>query len=516
MANSEHVIHLEVDTKEVSTATEDLERELLVLRLAFGKLKATVKDAMAPIGAVFIPVVQKAVWTAIRLTKSVGKVIAALFGYGAAANSAAKAQKKLSSANAEVKRSLMGFDEINRLQGGNGGVELDISAQAGELSPKLQAVVDKILSIVAPLKTIDISPAVAAFGRLKDAIAPISQALFAGLEWAWHNLLVPLAAWTIEDFLPVFLDTLSACLGVLHQVIVALQPLANWLWEKFLKPLGQWTGDRILDTLGWLSERLGNLSQWIAENQGLTQKIAGVVSVIALLNGTLGKSITSMNLLPNSVSQVSGGVKLLGAALILLIANWDSVKNAAVTVWESIKSVWGGAWSWFHTKVVTPLTNGFRSMANGIIGFFNGILRGISTAVNGLVGAVNKLSFTVPNWIPEVGGKSVGFNLRPVNTPQIPYLAQGAVLPANRPFLAVVGDQRHGTNMEAPLGVIQQAVAAVMGDQTAAILAGFEASVGVQREILQAVLGIHIGDDLIGQAVSRYQRKMAVVNGGAL
>ena len=123
MANSEQVIHLEVDTKEVSTATEDLERELLVLRLAFGKLKATVKDAMAPIGAVFIPVVQKAVWTAIRLTKSVGKVIAALFGYGAAANSAAKAQKKLSSANAEVKRSLMGFDEINRLQGGNGGVE---------------------------------------------------------------------------------------------------------------------------------------------------------------------------------------------------------------------------------------------------------------------------------------------------------------------------------------------------------------------------------------------------------
>ena len=53
-----------------------------------------------------------------------------------------------------------------------------------------------------------------------------------------------------------------------------------------------------------------------------------------------------------------------------------------------------------------------------------------------------------------------------------------------------------------------------MEDQTQAILRGFSASVQVQREILQAVLGIHIGDDVIGQAVSRYQQKMAVVRGG--
>jgi hypothetical protein len=98
--------------------------------------------------------------------------------------------------------------------------------------------------------------------------------------------------------------------------------------------------------------------------------------------------------------------------------------------------------------------------------------------------------------------------------PQIPYLAQGAVLPANKPFTAVVGDQRHGTNVEAPLATIQEAVAMVMGDQTAAILAGFESSVGVQREILQAVLGIQIGDDVIGRATARYNRKMAIAKGG--
>ena len=101
-----------------------------------------------------------------------------------------------------------------------------------------------------------------------------------------------------------------------------------------------------------------------------------------------------------------------------------------------------------------------------------------------------------------------------MKAPKIPYLAQGAVLPANKPFLAVVGDQRHGTNVEAPLATIQEAVAVVMQDQTSAILSGFQASIGVQREILEAVLGIQIGDAVIAQAAQRYQRKMAVVHGG--
>ena len=101
-----------------------------------------------------------------------------------------------------------------------------------------------------------------------------------------------------------------------------------------------------------------------------------------------------------------------------------------------------------------------------------------------------------------------------VNVPKIPALAQGAVLPANQPFLAMVGDQRHGTNVEAPLSTIQEAVALVMQDQTAAIMAGFNASVEIQREILSAVLGIQIGDDVIAYAYERYQSKLAIQRGG--
>lgn len=515
MANSEQVIYVNMNTENAKTAAEELDKELLVLRLAFGKLKAAIMHAVAPIGAVFVPMVQKAVWAATRLVKAVGKVIAALFGYSTTSKATAKAQEKLAKSNEKVKRSLMGFDEVNRLNENSGSWVEDVySPEEDTLTPQLQAVVDKILSLIAPLKDIDFSSAVAAFGRLKEAIAPISEVLFAGLNWAWHTLLVPLAKWTIEDLLPVFLDTLASLLKALDAVIVALQPAAEWLWDSFLEPLAQWTGESIINALTWLRERLDGISQWVAENPDLTQRITLAAAAIAVVNGVLVKFNGILGGMANPLGLISGGVMLLVGVLSLLVTNWDTVKATALSVWQSIQSVWGTAGDWFQKNVLTPMANGFKGMVNGIIGFLNGLVAGMVSAVNGVVGAINKLSFTVPNWIPDLGGKSMGFNLKPVSVPRIPYLAQGAVLPANRPFLAVVGDQKHGTNVEAPLATIQQAVAAVMNDQTSAILAGFATSVEVQREILQAVLGIQIGDDVIGSAMSRYQQKWSVVNGG--
>lgn len=142
------------------------------------------------------------------------------------------------------------------------------------------------------------------------------------------------------------------------------------------------------------------------------------------------------------------------------------------------------------------------TFADGIYSSIKSIANAGSTAAKAAMNAINGTqgAFAIPSWR--------------VSTPKIPHLATGAVLPANKPFLAMVGDQKHGTNIEAPLATIQEAVALVMGDQTAAILAGFEASVGVQREILEAVLGIQIGDDVIGRATARYNSKLAVMRGG--
>ena len=534
MANDEQVIHVEMNTNSVANAAEDLEKALLVLRLGFGKLKAEIRAALAPLGAVFVPLLNEAVWAATRLVKSVGKVIRALLGYGTVTRNVSKAQQTLVKTNEKLKRSLMGFDELNRMEGVYGTEIQQPSVlpetETEQMSVRLQILVDKIRQMLAPLQKLDFTAAVEAFGRLRQALVPIERTLFAGLEWAWHTLLIPLANWTANDFLPAFLDATGEALRALNAVVVALQPIASWLWEKFLKPVGQWTGEQLLKALGWLREKLQAISLWISENGELAQKIALAAGALALVNvavekfnglgliatGLLGGLGDKSGLLVNPVSLASGAVTAFGAVLLLLISNWDEVKNVAVAVWNTVQSVWSGAAGWFQRNLLTPLQNGFYNTVNGIIGFFNGMISGVVGAINSLVGVVNKLQFTVPSWVPGLGGESIGFHWQAASAPQIPYLAKGAVLPANRPFMAVVGDQRHGTNIEAPLATIQEAVSLAMEDQVAAIAAGFEASVGVQREILEAVLGIQIGDDIIGNAVARYQRKMAVVNGGII
>jgi hypothetical protein len=114
-----------------------------------------------------------------------------------------------------------------------------------------------------------------------------------------------------------------------------------------------------------------------------------------------------------------------------------------------------------------------------------------------------------------VGGQVFGFALKQVTAPQIPYLAQGAVIPANQPFLAVLGDQKRGTNIEAPLGVIQEAVSLALEDFLSGNMAGHEATVEVLRELLGAVQSIRLGDDDIAAACRRSQTRRAVMKGGA-
>jgi hypothetical protein len=90
----------------------------------------------------------------------------------------------------------------------------------------------------------------------------------------------------------------------------------------------------------------------------------------------------------------------------------------------------------------------------------NGVIKCINALINGL----NKIKFDVPSWVPAIGGKKFGFNIKQISQISIPRLAQGAVIPPNKEFLAMLGDQKRGTNIEAPLDTIKQALAEVMRD----------------------------------------------------
>ena len=159
---------------------------------------------------------------------------------------------------------------------------------------------------------------------------------------------------------------------------------------------------------------------------------------------------------------------------------WDKVKESAGNVAEKAKQAWNGfkgafetvgekingigakiksVWDGLKTKtesVWKKIQNAVKTPVNAIIGFINTMISAVQSGINAMVHALNNFHISIPDWVPGVGGKSVGFNLSTVSFSKVPYLAKGAVIPPNAPFMAVLGDQRKGTNIETPESLLRQ------------------------------------------------------------
>lgn len=205
---------------------------------------------------------------------------------------------------------------------------------------------------------------------------------------------------------------------------------------------------------------------------------------------------------------------------------WDEVKSAASDAWEGIKTVFSNVASFFgdiFSEAWEKVVGVFSVAGDIFVDIKEGILTAFKEVVNGIITGINNVVAIPFNGINSalsaikyinIMGLTPFSGLQLIHVPQIPYLAQGAVLPPNKPFMAVVGDQKHGTNVEAPLATIQEAVAQVMKDNISAMLAGFEALLQEQQATRQTIAGIKVGDTVIGQAAERYRNRMARMRGG--
>lgn len=288
-----------------------------------------------------------------------------------------------------------------------------------------------------------------------------------------------------------------------------LQILALYAAD-YIKSFGAMVVHLAQSTAAWVSNTAAKAASTVAEWAQIAATTAwqGICIAATAVTTAFGAAIA---FLTSPIGLVIVGITALIAIVVLLVKNWDTVKETVLSALESIKNALGTAWEWFKDTLLDPISEGFKGMVNGIIGFLNSMISGIVSGINGVIGMLNKLNFKVPDWVPGLGGKSFGFNIKTLTAPQIPYLARGAVLPANRPFLAMVGDQRHGTNVEAPLATIQEAVAVVMNEQLAAMMSGFRAIVEEQRATRATIQNIEVGDTVIGQAARRYNDRMATV-----
>ena len=135
---------------------------------------------------------------------------------------------------------------------------------------------------------------------------------------------------------------------------------------------------------------------------------------------------------------------------------WNTITTKIQEAWQNVKNFWNTHiakyftaqwWSDLAKQMGNGLITGFENAVNSIITLFENM-------INWVVAGLNSISVQIPDWVPNYGGGKFGVNLPYVKLGRvsIPRLAQGAVIPGGREFLAVLGDQPKGqTNIETPL-----------------------------------------------------------------
>lgn len=196
----------------------------------------------------------------------------------------------------------------------------------------------------------------------------------------------------------------------------------------------------------------------------IQSKLRGPLGVITAL---LGVSLLVLGaVLLFTGAGIPLGLGLLaagGASLAAAIApNWNFIIDKIKSCWAAVKSFWD--------KNIAPVftaewwANLAKNALNGFIGVFEAAINGIIDGINFLISCLNKIHIDIPDWVPVIGGKSFGFNIPPVSKVALPRLAEGAVIPPNREFMAVLGDQKSGTNIETPLETMVQAFKQAMNE----------------------------------------------------
>ena len=479
------------------------------------ELKAAFYTAAYPIINLIVPAIKFIVQQVRDWAVSIGKVAAALQGMSyselvdqakaskEAADNYSDMEKSSKKTADNVKKQLASFDDIQILSSGN-----DEEQGAG-------------LAGFEGLKEYDTSGEKSMLDDLMNAIGGALAAvglilLFKGqIGWGVGFLVAGAAFWAIgeiwgEDYDPNsaadvlnnIMQTIGVSLAAIG-IILITKGILTWgfgfliagaaIWSITEFAEGEFSTDPIVNTLVKIMGIAGTallalgiilcvfgvinpvsiglivagaallVGALALSNEAIVEAIRGPLGVIMAIVGSallvVGIILVCFGVItPVSIGLILAGAVSLGTTIAL---NKDAIVGWIKGIWNAIKGFWNKYiapiftakfWLDLAKKCGNGLIAGFEGAVNGIIGMFEKM-------INWIVDGLNKISFDVPEWVPLIGGKTFGFDIPKASfgRVEIPRLAQGAVIPPNREFLAVLGDQKKGTNIEAPLQTIVDA-----------------------------------------------------------
>lgn len=453
----------------------DTNKDLSVLKSSLTQLKNSFATAFAPILSVVTPILTSFMNTISAVVSKIGMLIAAMTGkktftkavevqedYAAGLNSSAESAEKAKKAQQDYSTSL---DEINKAS------STDTSTTSGSASPSemfeevtisgsmaglagefKQKIADGdwkgVGSIVAEkvnntFSNIDFGNIGRNVGEKIKNVLDTVIGFIQNVDWQMlgHKVADFIAGIDWTGITNRLFEGLGSVIGGLAGFLWGLiedawNSVVNW-WQENAYEDGEFTLEGLLNGI---ADGLANIGTWIVDNI-FTPFIDGFKKAFG-------------------IHSPSTEMKKMGGFLVDGLKNGIDLSKVTKT-FEDFKKKISDIFSSIGTKI--------KEKINAIIGFINGMISGVARGINSIINSLNKLSFKVPDWLQyvpgasSIAGKKFGFNIKTITAPQIPYLATGAVIPPNAPFMAVLGDQKHGTNIEAPLDTIKQAVAEVIG-----------------------------------------------------
>lgn len=338
---------------------------------------------------------------------------------------------------------------------------------------------------------LDFYPLLESISNLTSAFAPILESIGNVLEWIYKNIVLPMLKWVIEVGLPTVVNLVAKVATFLadHQPIV----------EAFGAALiGAFAAAKIA----------GLASSVIKSVSGIAMAAKGLISLMTGTGGIMG----GIKAIATAIGPAGIFVIAVSAAIaigVLLYKNWDKIKEAATKLkdWvigktrelvdgvtkkltnlrEKISGVWKyvsekttttfkNMWNTVTTKVgairdtiVDKFSNArdtvvdiFTKIRDTVVSVFNKVISTINGAIGTINGAISTVesAFSFGPWkVPTpTGSKTIWFKATFPRVPTVPYLAKGAVIPPRSEFLAVLGDQKQGNNIETPEALLRKIV----------------------------------------------------------
>ena len=238
---------------------------------------------------------------------------------------------------------------------------------------------------------------------------------------------LPLAIEMVQLVADAFFNVLSALtpvLAPLQQMIQSIFPILSTVVQEaaaIFMDLGQQVFpvfSSVAQTVANVVSRiLSMVSTLIPPLQQLAQAIFPVLSAVVQQVGTV------------FVNMVNFAMPIIQGLIEFLMPAFQGVLTILQNVIDFVTNIFTANWSAAWQNV----TNIFGTIWGGIVGLVKGPINAVIGIINSAIGAINSISVTIPDWVPLVGGQTLGFNI-----PQIPMLATGGTI--EQPMLAVVGD----------------------------------------------------------------------------